>query len=67
MSRRMEPHLHEPLWDVLCATTQEEADASLAYLRSIARGEDGPRPNSPDLVDEMKALHESMGGRKPTG
>jgi hypothetical protein len=67
MSGRMEPHLHEPLWDVLCATTQEEADASLAYLRSAARGEEGPTVNAPSLVDEMKALHESMGGTRPTG
>lgn len=63
----MEPHLHELMWDVLCATTQEEADVSLDILKRAARGEEGPTMNSPDLVAEMRALHESMGGSKSKG
>lgn len=67
MCEKMDAHLLEPMWDVLCAVTQEEADVTMEILRRAARGEDGPTINSPDLQDEMKALHESMGGSKPSG
>jgi hypothetical protein len=67
MTEKMDAHLHEPMWDVLCSVTQEEADATMEILKRAARGEDGPSMNSPDLQDEMKALHESMGGSKPSG
>lgn len=67
MVDNLEAHLHEPMWDVLCAVTQEEADAAVEILHRTARGEDGPTMNAPDLVDEMKALHESMGGSRSAG
>ncbi len=53
------------MWDVLIAETQREADIAQDILLRAARGEEGPGMNSPDTIDEMRALHESMGGRRP--
>lgn len=50
------------MWQLLNATTVEEQNRILAAMRPD--GSPGSTTNKPELVDEMKALRESMGGRR---